>query len=238
MTPYYDGGDVVLYHGDCLDVLAELPDRAHGLLVTDPPYGVGVRYGHRYDDRRPDYWEWLRDVVAECRRVADVVAMTHRVEALRRLDPTWDWVGVWNKPYSGGARLGNSPLVPHWEPILLWGIHSLGVRTGGRADVFTVPTAPVEGARRRLDSRRRLFGRAAWEAAGPDDAHPTPKPERLVAELIDTLRGASDTVVDPFAGTGTTLVAARRLGIRAVGVEIEEPHCADIAARLAQGVLA
>lgn len=71
-----------------------------------------------------------------------------------------------------------------------------------------------------------------YEATG----HPTQKNEKLMRRICGLRKGVA-SVLDPFAGSGSTLVAAKYLGLTAVGVEIEERHCEDIAARLAQGVL-
>lgn len=67
--------------------------------------------------------------------------------------------------------------------------------------------------------------------------HPTQKPEALMAHLIETLSRPGDLVLDPFAGTGTTLAVARQLGRRAIGIELDETYCEAIARRLGQGTL-
>src|SRR5690606_5164764 len=67
--------------------------------------------------------------------------------------------------------------------------------------------------------------------------HTTQKPEPLLLELVALFSDPGDTILDPFSGSGTTLVAARRLGRRAIGIEREERYCEVIAQRLAQGAL-
>lgn len=228
MTPYYDEDGITIYHGDCLDVLPTLGPA--DLIATDPPYGIGVNYGGSFDDKRADYWSWLTARITASRAVAPVMAFTHRVAALSHLDG-WDWVAVWNKPMSCGVRVGNSPVLPHWEPIFLYGIHSLG--TSGSSfmpDVITLnpERAPTGG-------KRGVKG-GGWPGASAAD-HPTPKPLSLYVRLVDALCPAGGLVVDPFMGSGTTLRAAKDTGRRAIGIEIEERHCEQAAKRLAQGVM-
>lgn len=230
MKPYYDDGVVTIYHGDALDVLPTI-QRADCIL-TDPPYGIGVRYGSAFSDTRPDYWGWMRSAVESMRAASPVVMFTHRVEALRHL-VGWDWIGAWTKPTTQGGPIGNAPIVPHWEPIFMYGVHTLGVR-GRRmsADVFVVPNEHVDAG------ISGVKGRASWASSRPD-GHPTPKPLALFTLLMDRMVQDSDAlVVDPFVGSGTTLRAAKNLGRRVIGIEIEERYCDIAARRCAQDVLA
>lgn len=224
MKPYYEDGAVTLYHGDMLDLLpglAPLP-----LIVTDPPYGVGVKYGNEYDDSRSDYWDWFRRALMVMRASARVVVFTHRVKALAQLTD-WDWVGVWDKPAAGGSRIGNSPVLPHWEPVFMYGIHSIGVRGTHTSDVFRLtPKKTGEPA--------GGIGREKW-ATNDFLGHPCPKPIAVPSRILQVFEG--DPVVDPFAGSGTTLMAAKELGRRAVGIEISERYCEIAARRLSQEVL-
>lgn len=67
--------------------------------------------------------------------------------------------------------------------------------------------------------------------------HPTEKPLALIEDWVQRSSNAAESVLDPFMGSGTTLVAAKNLGRRAIGVEIEERYCEIAARRLSQGVL-
>ena len=225
MKPYYEdkARGIVIYHGDCAELL---PSMRAAAVVTDPPYGVGVRYGPAFDDSRADYWPWFKERLALMRAAAPVVAFTHRVKALAEITD-WDWVGVWNKPGSFGARIGNSPILPHWEPIFLYGIHSLGTKRNVLADVLTVNPQPAGNS--------GPWGRRERWSNGEMARHPTPKPLTLFVRLIHALCDKGP-VLDPFMGSGTTLLAARDLGLSAVGIEIEERHCELAAGRLSQGV--
>lgn len=225
MRPYYQDDFVTLYHGDCLTVL---PTIRGGACITDPPYGCGVPYLGDYDDSRSDYWDWMRECVIAMRRAAPVVVFTHRVKALAQLTD-WDWIAVWNKPGASGNRLGNSPVVPHWEPVFLYGIHSLGVKTEMAKDVLTFSPQSAGSAHGEI-------GRAKW-VTGPAKHHPCPKPTSLYARLIQLFAPSSAVVIDPFAGSGTTLRAAKDLGRKVIGIEQSEAYCELIAQRLSQEIL-
>ena len=84
--------------------------------------------------------------------------------------------------------------------------------------------------------RKQWMGAHAKERIDFDRFHPTQKPVDLMAWCINHAPKA-DTILDPFMGSGTTLVAAKQLGRRAVGIEIEEKYCAIAVQRLAQEVM-
>lgn len=101
----------------------------------------------------------------------------------------------------------STPLLPHWEPILFY---NLPPGKLGTSDVWTHNTAKPNG-------------------------HPAPKPMAFWCELLAAL--PPGVVCDPFLGSGTTLVAAKRLGRPAIGIEIEERYCALSVDRLRQTVM-
>lgn len=205
-----DGVEVWL--GDCAEILPTLTNV--DAVVTDPPYGVGVKYGAQYDDSRKDYWDWLRVRVDLCRATAPLVILTHRVAALRELRD-WDWTAVWNKPGAFGSRLGNSCVLPHWEPIILYGIHKTGVNTAYASDVITCNPEPAKAGIKGI-------GREKWN--GEFYSHPCPKPLGLYERFLTTFAQNSHVICDPFMGSGTTGVAAVKLGRSFIGIEIEPKH--------------
>lgn len=227
IAPYYQDDAVTIYHGDAQTLL---PDLAANLIATDPPYGVGVDYGPMSDDSRPDYWPWMRDMVTLMRCAATTTAFTHRVAALHELSE-WDWVGVWFKHWSSGTRLGNSVVLPHWEPVFLYGIHGAGVKTGDHtSDVWEVNPVPApKGVTR---------GKDGWASTSVGLAHPTPKPVELYRAFIGAFSAPGDVVLDPFVGSGTTLRAAKDMGRRCIGIDREERWCEVAARRCSQEVLA
>lgn len=210
MEPYYQDDWVTLYHGDCLE-LADLWTGAD-VLVTDPPYGVAyVSNSSRYGATTPiagDENPALRD---------EVLGRWHGGGVRPGLV-----FGSWkiDRPAHVRHRLvwakGNSPgmgdLSIPWglgeEEIYVMGQGFTGKRV---TNVLTCPTISASASNR------------------PD--HPTPKPIPLMEMLIERTP-AHWVVADPFAGSGSTLLAARNLGRKVVGVELEEKYCELIANRL------
>lgn len=196
-----------LYCGDCREIL---PPLGVQVVITDPPYGVGIKYGAHYDDSRDKYWEWFLPALATLRASCRTMVFTHRVNALKEIRD-WDWIGVWNKPGAFGARIGNSCVLPHWEPIFMYGIHHQGTKSEYTADVFTFNPEPAKAGTKGI-------GREKWEAEFL--THPTPKPVPLYNQLVKSFAQDVDTVCDPFMGSGTTAQAALNLGKKFVGIEL------------------
>lgn len=211
MKPYYDADGVTIYLGDCRDAL--LFDRLGDVLVTDPPYGVAYKSGRRRDE--------LADSI-----VGDEDTSL-RDEILRRWDGGPAIVfGSWKRPRPAGTHtrliwdtkgaLGMGDLSVPWKPsdqeVYVIGRGFSGPRT---SNVLRV--APVQSMAKN--------GRV----------HPHEKPVALLRLLIE--KCPPGVVLDPFMGSGSTLAAARDLGRRAVGIEIDERYCEAAVQRLAQGVL-
>jgi site-specific DNA-methyltransferase (adenine-specific) len=201
MTPYYDDGSCVIYHGDCRDVL---PLEAFDATVSDPPYGVlsesgsaATRRSGGNKDNGVMSWD-----VAPCRDVLDLLLVK----------PTMLW---------GGCHLNLPPTFGY----LIWDKQIDGLNFG-----------EVEYCWTNLTFAPRVF---RYRAVGVDGGkvHPTQKPEQLMAWCFRFLPVKARTILDPFMGSGTTLVAAKRLGRKAIGIELEEKYCEIAAKRLAQGAL-
>ena len=221
-APYYVDDYVTLYLGDCLTIDAWL---AGDVLVTDPPYGVGAALSSGGKGRRkptgyvPTHdrdvgWDRTLDV-----RNAALERWGDRPFAVfgspKRLDdrpPCREQPLIWDKGDSVGMGDVTFPWRPNYELVYVNGAGWSGHR--GSAVLRGHPLS-------HLDAR--------------DVGHPTPKPLGLMGAIID--KAPEGVIVDPFAGSGSTLVAAKRAGRRAIGVELEEKYAAIIAGRLSQGVL-
>jgi DNA modification methylase len=218
VTPYYADDRVTLYHGDCREVLDWL---AADVLVTDPPYGIGWKRGLNR---------------ARASMAHSGIANDHDTSARDAALEAWD-----GKP----ALCFGSFFAPHPEGVKGVLVYRkppdsgvVGSTTGWRRDVepiFLLGAWPQRPAR-----WSSLVATVASNAGNPSSpagrfGHPHAKPLDVMEQLIDAC--PPGVIADPFAGSGSTLVAARNLGRNAIGVELEERYCEVIARRLAQDVL-
>lgn len=235
MTPYYSDELVTLYHGDSREVLSTIAGPVDA-VITDPPYGIGVA---AWD--QPITWEgWAAKLV---RRGGFVVAFG----LLRTLAPVcgalemhglvMEQEMVWSRGTlgTGGNRFGRSHE--------LFAIYSRPPREAPRVDRVRVPYAPASKPSR--SHKRNPLGAAPgsiWyvhETSGSyaTHEHETEKPLPLFHQLVEALTDEGNVILDPFAGSGTMLRAAKDCGRRSIGIELDERHCEIAVKRLAQGVL-
>ena len=206
--PYWADGLITLYHGDCL----EHPEWWTGadVLVTDPPYGSGKlagAYGRHGKKIANDQTTEVRDAV-----LAAFSGPTLTFGTPRLPEPPGDWDNrlVWDKREPG---LNGGPWRYTHESIFVRG----------------------DGWRRTSASAFSILSFPSGNGTPEKRDHVHAKPVKLMEALI---AAAPDGVIaDPFAGSGSTLVAAKLLGRKAVGVELEEKYCEIAARRLSQGVL-
>lgn len=210
MSIYYTDDKVVLHHGDCLEITDWLDA---DVLVSDVPYGVDYRSNSRRDTLARSI---LGDKDTTARDTAldmwgDRPALIFGTWRIPRPDATRQ-VLIWDTKGALGMGAMDLPWKPSHQEVYVIGRGFTGRRT---TDVLAHP--PVQSMARN--------GRS----------HPHEKPLGLMSELIS--KCPPGVIADPFAGSGSTLVAAARLGRRAIGVELEERYCEVIAKRLSQGVL-
>lgn len=215
IAPYYEDDLVTIYHADSIKEHALWNDA--DVLVTDPPYGMSYQSSKRATDERlaridGDDSATVRD---------DAVSIWGGVKPALvfgtwRIDPpAGERVRmVWSKPYPGMGDL-RIPWGTSHEFIHLLGFGWDSKNTGHKRQKGVLDFNSTAGGK---------YGDASKYG------HPTPKPVSLMEHLIE--RCPSGTVADPFAGVGATLVAAKNLGRKAVGVEMSEEYCETAALRL------
>ena len=216
LKPYYDDGNgIVIYHGDCREILPHL--EPVDLVLTDPPYGVEL--GSKANNGREriaytrlaDNDETINEVVALLSMVivrTKRMVLTPGVKNMLRY-PTPTHIGSFYYPAASGCNPWGFSC---WQPIYFYGKDPYGGK-GSRPDSYS-----------------------STEAA-EQNGHPCPKPIGQWSWLMARTSLEGETILDPFMGSGTTLRAAKDLGRKAIGIEIEEKYCEIAAKRLAQEVL-
>ena len=224
MKPYYQDPAVTIYHGASQEIIPLL-DQRFDLTFTDPPYGInGGRGGTSRERGRGNYEgaftveddtpEFIETVVVPIIRLCLVISR------------------------SVVCTPGNKNFCLYPQPTsfgCLWQPAGAGAQRHGWADsqpIFYYGEGPFQGVK--LEA-------CSFEVRGADECdngHPCPKPYKLWSQMLR--KGLGDwtgPVLDPFMGSGTTLRAAKDLGRKAVGIEINEAYCEIAAKRMGQEVL-
>jgi adenine-specific DNA-methyltransferase len=205
-----------IIHGDCIPVMQALPDASVDLIVTDPPYMVNYR---SRDGRRvphDDSNHWLRPAFAEMFRVLKPHAFCLSFYGWHKADEfltAWHHVGfrpvgriVWTKGYSSKQGFTQAR---HESAYLL-------AKGNPRKPARPVPDV------------------LPWGRYTGNRLHPTQKPVEAITPIIHAYSHIGDIVLDPFAGSGTTAVAARQLHRSFIGIEIDPAYFRNACQRLVQ----
>jgi len=253
LKPYYDNGQVTLYHADCREVLPAVIGRLGiqvDCIVADPPYGeTSLEW-----DRWPDGW---LDAAAGVTRSLWCFGSLRMFLARAGEFSGWRLSQdvIWEKHNGSGFAADRfkrvHETVTHWYRGRWGGIHHEVPRVFRGVDPHSRKTRPPR--RPETDAHHgALTGEHTWTDDGTrlvrsvlrvrsmhnqGAAHRTEKPVPLLAPLITYACPPGGLVVDPFAGSGSTLDAARASGRRAIGIEADERYCELTARRLSQGVL-
>lgn len=208
MKPYYEEDGIMIYHGDCREILPTLPKV--DLVLTDPPYGIGFMHG----------------VGGGCAARSTVFAKIAVCGDDSPFDPS-PWLKfpaaiLWGANHYA-SRLPDSSC---W---LVWDKRE-GMCHNDQADCELAWTSFNSPARLK---RHYWNGMLKASEHGEPRVHPTQKPIELMKWCIGFAEGS---ILDPFMGSGTTLRAAKDLGRKAIGIEIEEKYCEIAAKRLSQKV--
>jgi site-specific DNA-methyltransferase (adenine-specific) len=226
VTPYYADDSVTLYHGDCREVLAWLEA---DVVVTDPPYGQAYR------SRAQKGWSTYNPT----QTVTNDEDTTVRDAAIALWGDARPAVvfGTWRVPKPQGVR---GTLI--WDKGDVPGMGSMYLPWGtSHEEIYLLGQSLKEGIGwQRAGGRSGSIIRDTTCMGNPhglvaQTGHPTPKPLSLMEALIRQV--PTGVIADPFAGSGSTLVAAKHLGRRAIGVELEERYCEIAAKRLCQDTL-
>ena len=188
-----------IIQGDCLEVLRSFPDKSVDLVLTDPPYGVDLAYDV-YKDTEVSWFELMDKVIPEMIRVGKMVIMPSC--QIKRLDYFYT-SKLFPKPdwlicwYKGSVGSAGYVGFNDWEPHLVWGKNNTTMH-----DYFRATPEPQT------------------------NGHPCQKPVAWAEWLITrATNDEGDVVLDPFNGSGTTCVAAKKLKRDYIGIDISEKYC-------------
>ena len=216
MTPYYEQDGITIYHGDCREILPTFPDKSFDLVLTDPPYGINydlLQKQHADGGRVSNGGRWKRYFDTGWDREAPDSSTFKLIISKGRSSIFW------------GGNFFPIPAVGKW---LIWNKIQRGYMTDGEMAWSNLSgTSPSIFDLSRAD---------AYINNGETKSHPTQKPLPLISWCIGVAEKTRPvlSILDPFMGSGTTLVAAKQLGRKAVGIEIEEKYCEIAVKRLAQ----
>lgn len=210
MNPYYSDDLVTIYHGDCLEWTPEAD-----VIVTDPPYGFGFA-----SNKRGKF---------QGRPITNDDDCSVRDEVLAAWNGPALVFGSWKRPTPVGTRA-----------LLVWdkemyggGMGDLAIPWRNNHEFIYVIGRGFAGHRGSAVLRSNTV--VTWSGTASQRKHPNEKPVDLLRELIRKCPPGS--VLDPFMGSGSTLVAAKSLGRTSIGIEIEERYCEIAAQRCSQEVL-
>lgn len=227
---YYQDEAVTLWWGDCREVLPTLPRACADLIVTDPPYGQNFESGRRAETFGPIKGD------ADTTVALDGVRLALRCLRDKRhlyVFGRYDWRGlpvtepvelIWDKGIFNGGDLTQQWGNQH-EYIQFMVLYQASTERAKGGGALT--------ARLRKGSVLRVL-RPSGSAVM---LHPTQKPVPLLRQLIESSSCFDETVLDPFAGVGSTLIAARLEGRKSIGIECEERYAEIAARRLSQAVM-
>lgn len=224
MKPYYESGGIKIFHGDCRKVLPGIG--SVDLIVTDPPYGVNFK------SNRASNFDFMQG--DESVDVA-LLGLALALKQLRRGRHVYVF---------GNFDMKNLPLCEKAE--LIWdkenfGSGNLELPWGSQHERISFCVYEISKANRKKGYGRlaaRMRRGSVLRSLRPNQGdrakrHPAEKPVDILQMMIESSSLLGETVLDPFTGSGSSLVAAAREGRNAIGIEIEERYCEIAAKRLA-----
>lgn len=212
MEPYYEEPGITIYHGDCREILPTLPNV--DLVLTDPPYGIGEAAGKNKS----------RGKLAVAKDYGDN-------DWDDNPPPAWLWGLLSEKSTHQIIFGGNYFPLPPSKCWLVWD------KENGESDFADCELAWTNLPRAVRRLRWRWAGMMQEDMAHKEfREHPTQKPIPVMSWCL-TLAPEARTVIDPFMGSGTTLVACKKAGVQCTGIDREERYCEIAVNRLRQGVL-
>jgi DNA modification methylase len=204
---YYEEPGITIYYGDCLEIMKEIPDKSVDLVLTDPPYGVKR-------DKGFSGYGFFKGKGKPIMR--------------RRYDDDWDSQRPKKEYFDEIIRVGRlclifggnyyADILPQSRHWIVWDKLNTMPSYGDCELIWT--NHPSRKSVKKITYKYNgLFGREKWRA------HPTQKPVAFIGQLINKYSEPSQVILDPFLGSGTTLIACKELKRKGIGIEINKKYC-------------
>lgn len=208
-----ESADTNLHLGDCLEIIKTIPDNSIDLLLTDPPYGIDFQSNHRTStpkfDKLPND---KHEALGLLDKTLELIEPKLKPNSHIYVFVSWKVLGEFKEVVGSRFNIKN---------VLVWVKNnwSMGDMEGAYAQQYEMIIFAEKG-RRHLNGDRDTnilqFDRVA------DLKHPTQKPVSLLKFLIEKSSQESETVLDPFMGSGSTCLAAKKLNRKYIGIEVDE----------------
>ena len=212
-----------LYQGDCLDVLRGLPDESVDAFITDPPYGIDYQSARRTDkeewkpkianDKQPFIW-WLYDAYRITKGCGCLICFC-RWDVQEVFKQAIEWAGfkvqsqiIWDRKIHGMGDL-KKQFAPQHDVIWFATKGNFVFPNNRPQSIISIP---------RVDANALI--------------HPNEKPIELMKYLISCIAKKENVIIDPFAGSGSTINAAEQLGVNSIGIELNPDYCEIIRRRM------
>lgn len=224
-----------LYLGDCLEVLPTLVANSANAVITSPPYNIGKKYLSD-GDRRVDYIEWLISVLQHARRVSSCIWINtgYRKLGIGNIPIAFE---IWNKldmflvqaiKWEYGAGLTYKHRFNHRSEDWLWFVSDSTNYTFNGDAVRDLSLTKYKNDKRN-NKRGKLPGDIWYypHVAGTFSErcnHPAQYPVVMIQRIVQAVTNISDTILDPFMGSGTTGIACIQLKRKFIGIEIDENY--------------
>ncbi len=229
MKPYFESHGVTIYNASAEEILPSLPAASVDLILTDPPYGISYRSRARHG-RMP----------IQIRNDEDLNALRGVLPLADRLLKDDRHVYIFAAPSRIGEAVDAIQLYWRIKNQIVWDKGNAGTRgdcQAGYAANWEAVIYANKGRRPLNGPRPRAILRYDWSGSR-DPVHPNIKPVAIFRSMIGKSSVPGEMLLDPFCGSGPSLIAAAELGRAAIGVEIEERYCEIAARRILQATAA
>lgn len=216
--------------GEAIDVMRGFSDATFDAVVTDPPFGIGKVYetGRERTDSPATYWQWFSPFFCEFQRLVKPGGLMAIWQSQVHFKYFWQWFGQDIHIYAAAKNFvqirKRAPWTSAYDPVVM--LYKPGAS----------PLRPVRPARN-LDFYVANTAAIVSDPTRIERAHPYPRPLDAVIQIVGNFVVDGGFVLDPFLGSGTTMIACARTDRSCCGIEIEPRYCALAKKRIASTIV-